>query len=125
MRGTDVQQRGLFSYVSLEERIPAEHPLRGVRALLDEALASMSREFDRVYADGGRSSIPPERLVRALTLQILYSIRSERLLCEQLEYNLLFRWFVGLAMDDAVWTPTTFTKNRDRLLARDVARAFF
>jgi len=122
MRGTDVQQRGLFSYVSLEERIPAEHPLRGVRALLDEALASMSREFDRVYADGGRSSIPPERLVRALTLQILYSIRSERLLCEQLEYNLLFRWFVGLTIDEAVWDHSTFTKNRERLIEAKVAR---
>ena len=125
MRGPDVQQSGLFSYVSLEERIPADHPLRGVRALLDEALSSMSRDFERVYAEGGRASIPPERLVRALTLQILYSIRSERLLCEQLDYNLLFRWFVGLAMDDAVWAPTTFTKNRDRLLEGDIARAFF
>jgi transposase len=122
MRGTDVQQSGLFSYVSLEERIPAEHPLRGVRALLDEALASMSREFDRVYADGGRSSIPPERLVRALTLQILYSIRSERLLCEQLEYNLLFRWFVGLTIDEPVWDHSTFTKNRERLIEAKVAR---
>src|SRR3984893_4685296 len=87
MRGMDVQQGGLFSYVSLEGRIPAEHPLRDVRALLDEALASMSRDFERVYAEGGRASIPPERLVRALTLQILYSIRSDRLLCEQLQYN--------------------------------------
>ena len=122
MRGTDVQQSGLFSYVSLEERIPAEHPLRGVRALLDEALSSMSRDFDQVYAEDGRASIPPERLVRALTLQILYSIRSERLLCEQLDYNLLFRWFVGLAIGEAVWDHSTFTKNRARLIEAKVAR---
>ena len=122
MRGTDVQQSGLFSYVSLEDRIPTDHPLRGVRQLLDEALASMSRDFQRVYADGGRASIPPERLVRALTLQILYSIRSERLLCEQLEYNLLFRWFVGLSIDEAVWDHSTFTKNRERLIEAKVAR---
>lgn len=88
MRGTDVQQGGLFSYVSVEERVPANHPLRAVRTLLNEALESMHRDFERVYAEGGRASIPPERLVRALTLQILYSIRSERLLCEQLDYNL-------------------------------------
>ena len=122
MRGTDVQQSGLFSYVSLEERVPADHPLRAVRALLDEALSSMSRDFERVYAEGGRASIPPERLVRALTLQILYSIRSERLLCEQLDYNLLFRWFVGLSIDEAVWDHSTFTKNRERLIEAKVAR---
>ena len=122
MRGTDVQQSGLFSYVSLEDRIPAEHPLRAVRALLDEALSSMSRDFDRVYAEAGRASIPPERLVRALTLQILYSIRSERLLCEQLNYNLLFRWFVGLTVDEGVWDHSTFTKNRERLIEAKVAR---
>jgi transposase len=96
MRGADAQQSGMFSYVSLEARVPAEHPLRAMRVLLDEALASMSQDFDRLYAAGGRASIPPERLVRALTLQVLYSIRSERLLCEQLDYNLLFRWFVRL-----------------------------
>ena len=122
MRGTDVQQSGLFSYVSLEERIPADHPLRGIRVLLDEALSSMSRDFDRVYAEAGRASIPPERLVRALALQILYSIRSERLLCEQLDYNLLFRWFVGLAIDEVVWDHSTFTKNRERLIEAKVAR---
>ena len=122
MRGTDVQQSGLFSYVSLEERIPADHPLRDVRALLDVALSSMGREFDRVYAEAGRASIPPGRLVRALTLQILCSIRSERLLCEQLDYNLLFRWFVGLAIDEAVWDHSTFTKNRERLIEAKVAR---
>ena len=122
MRGTDVQQSGLFSYVSLWERIPADHPLRGIGALLDEVLLSMSRDFDRVYAEAGRASIPPERLVRALTLQILYWIRSERLLCEQLDYNLLFRWFVGLAIDEAVWDHSTFTKNRERLIEAKVAR---
>lgn len=122
MRGADIQQGGLFSYVSLEERIPADHPLRAVRALLDEALASMSREFDRVYLEGGRPSIPPERLVRGLTLQILYSVRSERLLCEQLQYNLLFRWFVGLSIDEPVWDHSTFTKNRERLIEAKVAR---
>src|ERR1700740_1355772 len=98
MRGADVDQGGLFSYVSMEKRVPATHPLRRVRALLDEALDSMSRDFDRVYAEGGRESVAPERLVRALVLQVLYSIRSERLLCEQLDYNLLFPWFVGLAI---------------------------
>lgn len=122
MRGVDVQQGGMFSYVSLEDRVPADHPLRAVRRLLDEALSSMSREFDRVYAEGGRASIAPERLVRALTLQILYSIRSERLLCEQLDYNLLFRWFVGLSVDEAVWDHSTFTKNRERLIEAKVAR---
>ena len=121
MRGADVQQSGLFSYVSVEERVPANHPLRGVRALLDEALQSMHRDFERVYAEGGRASIPPERLVRALTLQILYSIRSERLLCEQLDYNLLFRWFVGLSVDEPVWDHSTFTKNRERLIEAKVA----
>lgn len=122
MRGTDVQQSGLFSYVSVEDRVPANHPLRGVRALLNEALESMHRDFERVYAEGGRASIPPERLVRALTLQILYSIRSERLLCEQLDYNLLFRWFVGLSVDEPVWDHSTFTKNRERLIEAKVAR---
>ncbi|HEV2701238.1 MAG TPA: IS5 family transposase [Steroidobacteraceae bacterium] len=122
MRGTDVDQAGLFSYVSIEERIPQSHPLRRVRVLLDEALGSMSRDFDRVYAGGGRESVAPERLVRALVLQVLYSIRSERLLCEQLDYNLLFRWFVGLSMDDRIWDHSTFTKNRDRLIEAGVAR---
>jgi transposase len=122
MRGADVQQSGLFSYVSVEERVPANHPLRAVRALLNEALESMHRDLERVYAEGGRASIPPERLVRALTLQILYSIRSERLLCEQLDYNLLFRWFVGLSVDEPVWDHSTFTKNRERLIEAKVAR---
>jgi transposase len=122
MRGDDVQQGGMFSYVSLESRVPADHPQRGIKALLDEALSGMSRDFERVYAREGRPSIPPERLVRASTLQILYSIRSERLLCEQLDYNLLFRWFVGLSIDEPIWDHSTFTKNRDRLIEARVAR---
>jgi transposase len=122
MRGNDVQQGGLFSYVSLESRVPHTHPLRGIKELLDEALSEMSRDFDKVYAGEGRPSIAPERLVRASTLQILYSIRSERLLCEQLDYNLLFRWFVGLSIDEPIWDHSTFTKNRDRLIEAKVAR---
>jgi transposase len=122
MRGDDVQQGGMFSYVSLEARVPSTHPLRGIKALLDEALSAMGRDFDRVYASEGRPSIPPERLVRASTLQVLYSIRSERLLCEQLDYNLLFRWFVGLSIDESIWDHSTFTKNRDRLIEAKVAR---
>ncbi|MGA2190425.1 MAG: IS5 family transposase [Steroidobacteraceae bacterium] len=122
MRGTDIHQSGLFSYVSLESRVPQEHPLRGIKALLDEALEGMSGDFDRVYTSEGRPSIPPERLVRASTLQILYSIRSERLLCEQLDYNLLFRWFVGLSIDEPIWDHSSFTKNRDRLIEAKVAR---
>jgi transposase len=115
----------LFSYLSPEERVPADHPLRAVRRMTDAALARLSPRFARMYSTIGRPSVPPEQLLRALLLQILFSVRSERLLMEQLEYNLLFRWFVGLAMDDTVWTATTFTKNRERLLAGDVARAFF
>lgn len=115
----------MFSYVSLEERIPRDHPLRSMRTMVDEALRKLSRRFSSLYADGGRPSIPPERLLRALLLQILYSIRSERLLMEQLEYNLLFRWFVGLGIDDPVWVATVFTKNRDRLLQGEVAQEFF
>ena len=105
--------------------MPAEHPLRAIRQMIDEALRQLSPKFDAMYARTGRRSIPPEQLLRALLLQALYTVRSERLLVEQLEYNVLFRWFVGLGMDDAVWTPTTFTKNRERLLAGDVARQFF
>lgn len=126
MRGNDEQlQSGMFSYVSLEERVPADHPLRGIRELVDEVLAKMSSEFDGLYAAVGRPSIPPERLLRALLLQVFYSIRSERLLMEQLNYNLLFRWFVGLEIDDAVWNHAVFSKNRDRLLNQEVAQAFF
>jgi len=125
MRGADQQQGALFSVVSLEDRVPADHPLRVMRALVDGALGELAPRFDAMYARIGRPSVPPEQLLRALLLQILYTVRSERLLMEQLDYNLLFRWFVGLAIDDAVWVPTTFTKNRDRLLAGDVATAFF
>ena len=125
MRGDDEQSGHLFSYLSPEQRVPADHPLRLIRQMTDAALARLSSRFALLYAQTGRPSVPPEHLLRALLLQVLYSIRSERMLIEQLEYNLLFRWFVGLAMDDAVWTPTTFTKNRERLLAGDVARAFF
>jgi transposase len=115
----------MFSYVSAEERIPRDHPLRAIRMLVDDVLRDMSRDFSRVYATTGRPSIPPEQLLRALLLQIFYSIRSERLLMEQLEYNILFRWFVGLTMDDAVWAPTVFTKNRDRVLNDVIAGRFF
>jgi transposase len=124
MRGTDRQQGALFSMVSLEDRVPQDHPLRVLRALVDGALAELSPRFEAMYARIGRPSIPPEQLLRALLLQVLYTVRSERLLMEQLDYNLLFRWFVGLGVDDSVWVPTTFTKNRDRLLAGDVANVF-
>jgi transposase len=126
MRGDDAQlQPGMFSYIALEDRIPTIHPLRAVRQLVDVVLAEMSPEFDGLYAEGGRRSIPPERLLRALLLQVFYSIRSERVLIEQLDYNLLFRWFVGLAMDDPVWNHAVFSKNRDRLLNQEMARSFF
>src|SRR2546428_4738570 len=125
MRGADGQQAGMFSYVSPERRIPANHPLRPIRAMTDEVLRHLSRRFAGLYAKTGRPSIAPEKLLRALLLQVLYTVRSERLLMEQLQYNLLFRWFVGLSMDDPVWDVTVFTKNRDRLLRGDVAEAFF
>ena len=125
MRGDDQQTGHLFSYLSPEARVPAEHPLRAIRGMTDAALATLSRSLDRLYSDTGRPSIPPEQLLRALLIQVLYTVRSERMLMEQLQYNLLFRWFVGLGMDDTVWAPTTFTKNRDRLLVGDIARAFF
>lgn len=125
MRGDDQQSGHLFSYLSPEQRVPADHPLRSIRRMTDEALRQLSPQFEAIYAKTGRPSVPPEQLLRALLLQVLYTVRSERLLVEQLEYNLLFRWFVGLPMDDTVWTPTTFTKNRDRLLAGDIARQFF
>jgi transposase len=125
MRGDDHQQFGVFSYVSLEERVPSEHPLRPIRRAVDEIFRAMSKEFDGLYAKTGRPSIPPERLLRALLLQIFYSVRSERLLMEQLSYNLLFRWFVGMEMDEPVWNHAVFSKNRERLLNQDVARAFF
>jgi len=125
MRGQDAQQAAMFSYVSLEERIPADHPLRAIRAMTDRALRALSPLFNKLYAPSGRDSIPPERLLRALLLQALYSVRSERQLMEQRRYNLLFRWFVNLNSDDPVWDVTVFTKNRDRLLAGEVAQAFF
>jgi transposase len=122
MRGSDQQNGSLFSYVNLEERVPARHPLRKIKAVVDPALASLDADFNRLYASEGRPSIAPERLLRAALVQILFSIRSERQLMEQLEYNLLFRWFVGLAIDEPVWVPTVFSKNRDRLLTTDIAR---
>src|SRR5215475_10487788 len=125
MRGEDHQQSELFSYGSLEERVPADHPLRPIRAMVDRALQNMSPRFDAIYGEDGRRSIPPERLLRALLLQVLYSIRSERMLMEQLAYNLLFRWFVGLEMDEPVWNHAVFSKNRERLLNQEVARWFF
>ncbi len=125
MRGADGKQAGMFSYVSPEQRIPATHPLRPIREMTDEVLRHLSRRFAGLYAKTGRPSIAPEKLLRALLLQVLYSVRSERLLMEQLEYNLLFRWFVGLSMDDRVWDVTVFTKNRERLLRGDLAEAFF
>ncbi len=125
MRGDDRQPDAMFSYVSAEERVPKDHPLRAIRTLVDDVLRDMSREFDGLYARVGRPSIPPERLLRAQLLQIFYSIRSERLLMEQLDYNLLFRWFVGMDMDEPIWAPTVFTKNRDRLLNQEIARSFF
>lgn len=122
MRGVDVEQSGMFSYVSLESRVPDNHPLRRVRRLLDEALGQMTRDFDRVCASTRRSSIAPERLVRALVPRVLYSIRSERLLCEQMDHNLLFRWFVGLTIDEAIWLHSSFSKGRDRLIDTGVVR---
>ena len=126
MRGHDEQTHHRFSYLSPEQRVPADHPRRAVRALTDHALKKMmSRRLTSLYATTGRPSIPPEQVLRALVLQVLYTVRSERLLMEELNYNLLFRWFVGWNMDDPVWHPTTFTQNRDRLLAGAVAAAFF
>ena len=124
MRGADEQQSQIFSYLSPEARVRKDHPLRAVRVMVDEALAQLSGRFDAMYASVGRPSIAPEKLLRAQLLQLLYSIRSERLLMEEMDYNLLFRWFVGLNADDAVWDATVFTKNRDRLLQADVAKQF-
>lgn len=124
MRGADQQQNHMFSYLSPEMRVRQDHPLRAIRAMVDEVLTQMSRRFDAMYARVGRPSIPPEKLLRAQLLQMLYSIRSERLLMEEMDYNLLFRWFVGLNADDEVWDATTFTKNRDRLLEAEVAQEF-
>ena len=125
MRGTDTQQSGMFSYLSPEERVPEKHPLRAIRGMTDEVLKGFSAKFNELYSATGRPSIAPEKLLRALLLQILYTVRSERLLMEQLQYNLLFRWFVGLNMDEPVWVATVFTKNRDRLLEGEIASLFF
>jgi transposase len=124
MRGVDHQQSQMFSYLSPETRVRKDHPLRAIRAMVDEVLAQLSRRFDQMYASAGRPSIPPEKLLRAQLLQMLYSIRSERLLMEEIDYSMLYRWFVGLNLDEEVWDPTTFTKNRDRLLQADVAKEF-
>ncbi len=124
-RGDDRQQQAMFSYLSPEQRVPQDHPLRTIRALVDDVLRELSPTFDAIYAQAGRPSIPPEQLLRALLLQVLYTVRSERLLMEELHYNLLFRWFVGLNMDERVWDPSTFSKNRERFLAGGVADAFF
>jgi transposase len=125
MRGDDPRHESMFSYVTPEARVRADHPLRPIRRMTDAALARLSPRFDRLYSTTGRPSVPPEQLLRALLLQILYTIRSERLLMEELDYSVLYRWFVGLSMDDPVWDATTFTKNRDRLLEGDIADAFF
>ncbi len=125
MRGDDQQQAGMYSYLSPEQRVPQEHPLRAIRKIADAVFVQLSPHFDKLYARMGRPSIAPEKLLRALLLQVLYSVRSERLLMEELNYNMLFRWFVGLNMDDRVWDATTFTKNRERLLRGDIAEEFF
>jgi transposase len=125
MRGDEDLQEELFSYGSLSERVPMDHPLRRVRGLADEAMRSLEPRFEQMYSKLGRPSVPPEQMLRALLLQLLYTVRSERMLVEQLEYNLLFRWFVGLSMDQKVWDATSFTKNRDRLLSGEVAQVFF
>ena len=125
MRGNDLQQAAMWSYISPEERVAHDHSLRSMRAMTDEALQQLRSRFNKLYAKTGRPSIAPEKLLRALLLQALYSVRSERMLMEQLDYNLLFRWFVGLNMDDPIWDVTVFTKNRERLLDGDIAEAFF
>src|SRR5260370_91466 len=125
MRGNEDFQDEAFSYISAEKRVPQDHPLRAIRRMTDEALRGLSKKLDGLYATTGRPSIPPEQLLRGLLLQVLYSVRSERLLMEQMDYNLLFRWFVGLRMDDEVWDVTVFTKNRDRLIEGEIAEGFF
>src|SRR3974390_241810 len=125
MRGDDIHQDAMFSYLSPEARVPRDHPLRPIRNMVNQALAELSGDFQAMYSREGRPSIPPEKLLRALLLQVLYTVRSERLLLEQLDYNLLFRWFVGLNLDDPIWDATVFSKNRERLLEGEVAEAFF
>src|SRR6187401_1288152 len=124
MRGSDATSGSLFSYVDLEDRVPTKHPLRTIRAIVNDVLVSLDAEFERLYEGTGRQSVAPERLLRASLLQAFYSVRSERQLMEQINYNLLFRWFVGLGVDDAVWDHSTFSKNRDRLLAGEIAAKF-
>ena len=124
MRGSDQQQTHVFSYISPEQRVRKDHPLRPIRTMVDEILKQLSPQFNKMYAKVGRPSIPPEQLLRAQLLQMLYSVRSERLLMEEMDYNILFRWFVGLNLDDPVWDATVFTKNRDRLLEAEVAKEF-
>jgi len=125
MRGPDAMQENLFTVAKLDDFVPLDHPLRSIRVLVNEALAAMNSQFNAIYASSGRDSIAPEKLMRALLLQVFYSVRSERQLCEQLRYNLLFRWFVGVAIDDAIWDHSTFSKNRDRLLEHQVVEGFF
>ncbi|GIK86948.1 MAG: DDE transposase [Betaproteobacteria bacterium] len=125
MRGPDAMQEALFTVAKLDDFVPSDHPLRAIRVLVNQALAEMNAQFNEIYAPSGRDSIAPEKLIRALLLQVFYSIRSERQLCEQLRYNLLFRWFVGLAIDDPIWDHSTFSKNRDRLLEHQVVEGFF
>ena len=125
MRGPDEQTSDMFSYLSPEQRVRPDHPLRAIRRLTDEVLAALSPRFAKMYSDIGRPSIPPEQLLRALLIQSLYTVRSEQLLMEEIDYSVLCRWFVGLSMDDVIWSPTTFSKNRDRLLQSDIAAAFF
>jgi len=125
MRGDDNLQEGIFSYISPEKRVPADHPLRPIRKMADEILKEMSPQFAKLYSNVGRPSIAPERLLRSLLLQIFYSVRSERMLIEQLQYNLLFRWFVGMEMDEEVWNHAVFSKNRERLLNEEIAEEFF
>jgi transposase len=124
MRGLDERSGELFSYVELEQRLPARHPLRAIRTIVNEALAALNEEFQAIYASTGRPSIPPERLLRTLLLQLFHGIRSERQMTERLDFDLSFRWFVGLGIDDAVWDASTFSKNRDRLLDGDIAAQF-
>src|SRR3984893_19248759 len=125
MRGPDPKQDAVFSYVSPEQRVPADHPLRKIRTLVDGVLKDMSPQFGKLYSEVGRPSIAPERLLRSLLVQVFYSVRSERMLIEQLQYNMLFRWFVGMEMDEMVWNHAVFSKNRERLLNEEIAESFF
>ena len=125
MRGEINPQASMFSYVDLESRIPKKHPIRKIRTIVDKALAELDMWFDQLYSDNGRPSIPPEMLLRASLLQILFTIRSERQLCERIDYDLMFRWFVGLGMDDKVWDHSTFTRHRDRLMASNIDELLF